>query len=193
MKKSPAETILSSAVELLSEFLPNKSYLYFPLLSSSLSWAIKRTKEWKENIFSWEVWPDPGIVEVKSEEFIYSFFKNNSALDKAYRDEIKRRDFSTLRQAFSRLYPVIGLEDPFLSAFFHQELKTGEFRKIVKEFDAKVSQAREDVETIQAKTRLLEGLKTFADEMVSIGSDLFSRKDVQKAVKELVKKNNQEK
>jgi len=193
MKKSQAETIIRNAIQLLSEFLPHKSYLYFPLLSSSLAWAIKRTEDWKEKIFSWKVWPDPGIIEAKPEEFIYSFFKNNPALNKAYGDEIKSRDLNTLRQAFSRLYPVMGLEDPFLSALFHQELKTGEFRKIVKEFDAKVIQAREDVETIKTKTRLLQGLKTFSVEMASIGSDLFSRAEVQKVMKDLIKKNKQEK
>ena len=93
-----------------------------------------------------------------------------------------------LREAFNRLYPILGLEDPFLFALFYEELKSREFRKIVEEFEEKVSRAEKDIEAFEGKSRLLEGLKTVAEEAASLSIDLMSEDKVQEAVANTIKK-----
>lgn len=188
MKKSAVEKIVENGVRFLSELFPQKTYLYFPLLSAFIVWAIRRNKEWKEKILSWKVWLVPGFVEAKPDEFILDFFKRNQALNKAYQDEINKAKIESLRMAFGRLYPILGLEDPFLSALFAQELESGDYRKIVEDFEERVSRAKKDIESMKGEERLLEGFNTLADEVLSLPLDLISQANIRKILADLVKK-----
>ena len=187
MKKSSLEKAIEGGVDLLSAFIPKKTYLYFPLLSATVVWALRQAEEWKKKIFSWKVFPAPAFIKVKSDEFILDFFKENQALYKAYEAEIKKRDLGALREAAGSLYRILGLEDPFLSSLFAQELEEGDFRRIVEEFDEKVSQALEDIEAVEDEPRLLKALGTFANEMASLCSDLISQDKILKMFADLLK------
>jgi hypothetical protein len=101
-------------------------------------------------------------------------------------------DMKALREVFNRLYPILGLEDPFLSALFYEELESRDFRKIVEEFEEKVSRAEKDIEAFEGKSRLLEGLKTVAEEAASLSIDLMSEDKVQEAVANTIKKRKNE-
>ena len=94
----------------------------------------------------------------------------------------------TLREAFARLYPILGLEDPFLSALFHENLESNDFRTIVRDFEKTVGQAKNDIEACGDPPGLIRGLKTFADEMLSLNFDLISQDEVQTVLAEIVKK-----
>jgi hypothetical protein len=188
MKKTSVEKIAEKGISFLSKILPLKSYLHFPLLSSALFWGIRRIVQWKKEILSWQVYLDPERIEVKPDEYVLNFFEKYPALNKIYETEIKSKDMEMLRKAFHGLYPILGLEDPFLSALFYEELKSRDFRKIVKEFEEKVSRAEKDIETFKGKSRLLEGLQTFAEEMASLGIELMSNDEVQEVVARTIKK-----
>ncbi|MDH4258639.1 MAG: hypothetical protein OEY25_00785 [Candidatus Aminicenantes bacterium] len=188
MPKSSLEKTVESGISFLSKIFPLQSYLYFPLLNASLFWAIKRTKEWKEKIFSWKVWLDPERVKLKPDDFILSFFSDNRALMRCFEPEIRKKDMASLRGSFARLYPILGLEDPFLSALFHEEMESGDYRKIVKEFDQKVIQAEKDISELKNQSKLIRGLKDFAGEMVSLSLELISQEKVQKVIAEIIKK-----
>jgi hypothetical protein len=150
---------------------------------------VRRAKDWKKEIFSWEVWLDPGRIVEKPEEYILNFFERNAALSKVFEDEIEKKDLETLREAYLKLSPLLELEDPFLCSLFHKELEEGSFRKISEEFESKVSCARKDIEAIDGKSNLFDGLKAVASEMVSLGLDVISRKEVQDVIARLIKKN----
>ena len=188
MTITPLEKIVENGISFLSKIIPLKSYLHFPLLSAAIFWGIRRAAEWKKEILSWQVYLDPERIGVKPDEFVLSFFKNHSFLNKTYKTEIMSNDMKALRVAFNRLYPILGLEDPFLSALFYEELESRDFRKIVKEFKEKVSRAEKDIEAFEGKSRLLESLKTFADEMASLSIDLMSEDKVQEIVANTIKK-----
>lgn len=192
METKPVEDLVEDAIRLLFEFIPQKTYLYFPLLSACVSWAIRRKKQWKKRIFSWEVWPDPGIVEVKPDTYILRFFSRDISLRKAYKDQIESRDFESLRKAFSVLYPILGLEDPFLTALFQKELERHEYRKVVAEFEPIVNRAKKDIKPLKGEPRLLKSLKAFADEMASLKADLLSQDKVRQVFAELLKKQIEE-
>lgn len=188
MPESPLEKTVESGISFLSKIFPLQSYLYFPLLNASLFWAIKRTKEWKEKIFSWEVWLDPGRVLIKSDDFILRFFQDHPALMSCFEPEVRKKDMASLRESFARLYPLLGLEDPFLSALFHEEMESGDYRKIVMEFDRKVRQAEKDISELKNQSQLIRGLKDFAGEMLSLNLELLSQEKVQKVIAEIIKK-----
>jgi hypothetical protein len=188
MKKTTLEKIVEKGISFLSKIFPLKAYLHFPLLSTAVFWGIRRATEWKKEILSWQVYLDPERIEVKPDAFVLNFFKHQSSLNRIYEIEIKNKDMKTLREAFNRLYPILGLKDPFLSALFYQELKSSDFKKIVKEFDEKVSRAREDIEAFEDKSRLFEGLKTFAEEVASLNIDFMSKDEVQEIVANTIKK-----
>ncbi len=188
MKKTPLEKIVEKGISFLSKIFPLKSYLHFPLLSAALIWGIRRATAWKKEILSWKVYLDSERIEMKPDEYVLSFFKNHSSLNKIYETEIMSSDMKALREAFNRLYPIIGLEDPFLSALFYEEFESRDFRKIVKEFKEKVSRAKEDIEAFEGKSRFIEGLETIAEEAASLSIDLMSGDKVQKVVANTIKK-----
>jgi hypothetical protein len=192
MQKTPVEKIVEKGISFLSKIFPLKSYLHFPLLSAALFWGIRRIAQWKKEILSWQVYLDPERIEVKPDEYVLNFFKSYPDLNKIYETEIKGKSMETLREAFHGLYPILGLEDPFLSALFYEELESRDFKKIVKEFEDKVSRAEKDIDTFEGKSRLLEGLQTFAEEMASLSIDLMSKEEVQEIVANTIKKRTKE-
>lgn len=192
MKKTPFEEIVETGISFLSKILPLKTYLYFPLLSAALILGIRRAKEWKKEILSWRVYLDPKRIKWKPNKYVLNFFRKHPALNRIYEAEIKNKESETLREAFNRLYPILGLRDPFLSALFYEELEASDFKKVVKNFEEKVSRAKNDIETFEDKSRLLEGLKAFAGETASLSIDLMSEDKVQKVVANLIKKHKKE-
>lgn len=182
MRQVPLQKIVEDGIRFLSEIFPLKTYLYFPLLNASAIWAAKRLDEWREQIFSWKVWLEPDTLLTKPDEFILNFFQNTPCLGKAFQAEIQSKDMKALRRAFVCLFPVVGLEDPFLTALFHQELESGDFRKIVEEFSARASQARHDIKAAEPDPRFFKGLKAFRDEVCSLGADLILQAEIQKMV-----------
>ena len=188
MKKSQLEKVVRSGVDFLSEFFPKESALYFPLLSATIVWALRRVRDWKEKVLSWKIWIDPGYIEAKPDEFVLEFFKNHPSLSQSFEQEIQKREMETLREAFSCLYPILGLEDPFLTALFAQELDCGDYRKIVRDFPQRVRQARENIEATEEE-HLLEGLKSIGEEAASLQLEILSQTKLRRLIAAIVKEN----
>jgi hypothetical protein len=188
VKIKEIEKIVAQGIDFLGGFLPLKSYLYFPLLSSALIWAVRRTAQWKERILSFEVWLDPDIVEVKPDAFVLNFFESYPKLRKTYSTEIQNKDMSILRPAFKSLYLIMGLEDPFLQALFKPELEKGEYQTIVRAFDERTARARGDIDAIEEKSQLIAGLKTLAEELYSLNLHFLSEAQVRKIISQQIKK-----
>jgi hypothetical protein len=187
MSKTTVESLIERVVSVLTEFFPRQKYLLFPFLSAALVWAVRRPEEWKERIFSWKVWPDPDYLPLKPDAFILEFFEQDADLSASFKKEIKNEDLEYLRDAFLRLYPLLGLEDPFLAALFREEIATKNFKMIVKEFDDRVKHAREDIAAVESRPRFIQALKTISVELAALGAELLSQTEVQKALEKLVK------
>jgi len=187
MEKKSVDSLVKRVVLVFAELFPQHTYLYFPLISAALVWAIRRPEEWKEEILSWEVWPDPEFVPTKPDAFILAFFESDPNLSLVYQDELKTKDLPTLREAFICLYPILGLEDPFLAALFREELEAKDFRVIVQGFDTRVNQARADIEALKSRPEFLEALKTLSNEFAALSAALLSQTDVQKSLEKMVK------
>jgi hypothetical protein len=187
MSKKTVETLIARVVSVLTEFFPKQAYLFFPLISAAVIWAVRRPEEWKERIFYWKVWPDPDYVPMKPDAFIVEFFERDDDLAASFEEEIKNKDLEGLRHVFLRLYPLLGLEDPFLAALFRKEIAAKNFKKIVDEFDERVERARADIKAVESRPRFVRALKTVSSELASLGAELLSQAEVQKALEKMVK------
>ena len=188
MNTAKLEKTLKNTLHVLFEIIPQRTNLYLPLISSAVIWAVRRTAEWKEKIFSWKVWADPDYIKGKPDEFILDFFQNNPELRRIYEKEIVFKEMSLLRNEFACLYPILGLQDPFLSALFLRELETGNFKKITKEFKGRIKDALKAIEGVKDKDRLIECLGFIAGEAASIGLDLLTQAKVLNVLDEAIKK-----
>jgi hypothetical protein len=188
MSKKDIESALARGVEILNEFLPLNSTLYFPILYSACIWAVRRVFDYRERIFSWQVWLDPDEVRTKPDEFILHFFTTHEALSRAYADEIASRDVKALRTAFPALYPVCGLEDAFLKALFKKELAAGDYRKIAAEFAIRAAKARDDIQPAAENAHFWAALENLGAELAALGIHLLKDEAVEKAVVKAIKK-----
>jgi len=167
MKPTSLEKQIENVASLLIKFFPKKTYLYFPLISAAINWAADQAKSWKKKIFSFQVWPDPGIIEEKPDKYVYSFFKGHPGLKEFYAEALEAGDYKKLR--------------------------TGDYETIVKEFNNRVIQAREDIKSLKRKPRLMNGLEDLAAAVVSLGAGMLSDKDIQEMIAEIVKEKMKEK
>jgi hypothetical protein len=188
MSKKDIESALARGVEILNEFLPVKTYLFFPVLYSACVWAVRRVFDYRERIFSWQVWLDPEAVRTKPDAFILHFFATHGALSRAYADEVSARDMKALRTAFPALYPVCGLEDAFLKALFKKELAAGDYRKIAAEFETRAATAKEDIKPAEESAHFWAALENLGAELAALGIHLLKDDEVQKAIISVVKK-----
>ena len=107
MKKTPLEKIVEKGISFLSKIFPLKSYLHFPLLSAALIWGIRKATAWKKEILSWKVYLDPERIEMKPDEYVLSFFKNHSSLNKIYETEIMSNDMKALKASLNAFMSLL--------------------------------------------------------------------------------------
>jgi hypothetical protein len=182
MDKKGVEKALAGAVRALSDILPLKSYLLFPVVYSVCVWAVRRVFDYRARILSWQAWLEPGAIGTKPDDFVLRFFRNHGGLAREYAEEFEARNMKALRKAFARLYPVVGIEDPFLQGLFGAELKAEDYRKIVAEFAARGARARADIAAASLDDRFWRDLEAAGMEMASLGIHLLADDAVRRVI-----------
>ena len=188
MDKKRAEHVLDTGVKVLAEYLPLKTYLYFPLLYSICVWAVRRIFDLKERVLAWQVWLEPGMVESKPDAFVLDFFERTDGVREAFADEIRAKDIAALRKAFSGLYPVCGLEDAFLLALFQEDLEAGDFRKIADEFGERAARAVQDIKPAGSGQEFWRGMQSLGMDMAKLGIHVMSDAQVRKLIRDRIRK-----
>ena len=188
MDKKRAEHVLDNGVKVLAEFLPLKTYLYFPVLYSICVWAVRRIFDLKERVLAWQVWLEPGMVESKPDAFILNFFERTEGVREAFADEVRAKDMATLRKAFAGLYPVCGLEDAFLLALFQEDLEAGDFKKIADEFGERAARAIEDIKPAGSGQEFWRGMQSVGMDMARLGIHVMSDAQVRKLILDRIRK-----
>jgi hypothetical protein len=192
MNLEEIEKALARGVEILASFLPTKSPLVFPILSSACVWAVRRVFNYRDHLMTWQVWLDLDMIRTKPDDFVLYFFQNHESLKKVYEDEIRAKDIQALRKDFPALYPVCGLEDAFLKAVFREALAAGNFRKIAADFQDVVSRAKEDIKAAEQNRDFWKFLETFGIEIAALGIHLLSDEAIQDLILEAVRKRAEE-
>jgi len=169
VEEKKLQDFLKQSAEILQDFFPADTLALIPLLYSTLIWAVKRKENLEEEVSGLRLWLEPEIVDNKPDEFILDFFEKQQALQEAFKAEIKSRDMKSLRPAFRALYPVVGLEEPFLQSLFSEELAREDFRLIADQFDWKLKQALEEIKAAEKKPELWKALKKIGESFMSLG------------------------
>ncbi|MFW6139763.1 MAG: hypothetical protein ACOC5S_00225 [Acidobacteriota bacterium] len=193
MKTVSIEDQIENAIEILSEFVPQKTGFYFPVISSALVWLVNRHQDWEKSIFSWQIWPDPEFLRNKPDEFVLDFFCQKDSLKQYFRKEIEAKDMDFLRNAFHYLYPIFGLKDPFLNALFKDEIQSKNFKDIIIKFDEKVNDAKQSLSFLRGNKEFTQKLGTVIKEIGALCAGVLSQKEIQQIVADIVKEKIQKK
>jgi len=169
VEEKKLQAFLKQSAEILQDFFPADALALIPLLYSTLIWAVKRKGNLEAEVSGLRLWLEPEVVDNKPDEFILDFFEKRQALQEAFKAEIKSRDMKSLRPAFRALYPVVGLEEPFLQSLFSEELAREDFRLIADQFDWKLKQALEEIKAAEKKPELWKALKKIGESFMSLG------------------------
>ncbi|MGC8745124.1 MAG: hypothetical protein ACP5SQ_00665 [Candidatus Saccharicenans sp.] len=183
MEENKLVVFLQQSVKILQYFLPLDSLSFFPILYASLIWAFDRQFNFQAKVLELEVWLEPDILKSKSNEFILAFFNSNERLKAAYAKELAENNMMSLRLDFEVLYPVIGLQDPFLEKLFSRELEQGNYRGLVNDFDFRLNQALSEIMVAGSQPQFWNELGKIGQEFLSLGWDLLNKADVRAEIK----------
>lgn len=186
MEEKQLQAFLKQSAEVLQDFFPVNTSALIPLLYSTLIWAVKRKANLEAEVSGLRLWLEPEVVDNKPDEFILDFFEKRPDLQKAFETEIKNRDMKSLRPAFRALYPVVGLEEPFLQGLFSEELARGDFRLIADQFDRKVQQALDEIKAAEKQPELWTALKKIGKSFMSLGWAWLSDDELRAWLKSLL-------
>jgi hypothetical protein len=173
-------------IKLLDELIPEKPYLYLPLISAVFFWGIKQCRDWKDRIFAQKIWPVPGFIREKPDEFILDFFYRHPELAAEFKPELSAEETKNLREYFNKLYPVVGLEDPFLCSLFKEELAANDYRGLITEYENRIQSAKKDIKALERNPDLFRTLENFYRYAGSLGSDVLTQSAVQKNLIQII-------
>ncbi len=176
---------LRQAKKILSDFFPAEATALLPVLFASFIWAVNGRAEVRRKILDLKVWLEPGMIENKPDDFILNFYKSRPELLVAYEEEVKRHDLKALRSAFKRLYPVIGLEDPFLQALFAAELENRDYRRLTAEFSSRLEKAISEIRSAGNQPGFWKELERLCGGFLELGWALLSEDEVRRKLKQL--------
>ncbi len=177
---------VNRVIKLLDDLIPEKTYLYMPIISAVFFWGIQRAQNWREQIFAQEIHPAPEWIREKPDEFILDFFLCRPDLTREFKPELQAGDLSTLRRYFTKLYPLIGLEDPFLIALFTKELAEKDYREILSVYESRTESALADIRALKGKPLLLQALESLYQHAASLSLTVFSETEAQKSLVEII-------
>jgi hypothetical protein len=185
------ETFLEQAAAVAQDFFPAGSPVLIPILYSSIVWAVKRKGDLETEVSGLKLWLEPEIVNNKPDEFILDFFKGDQALAETFNLELKNGEIKSLRQAFRALYPVKGLEEPFLQSLFSEELTKGDYRQIVAQFDRRLRLALDEIKAAGDRPEWWPALKKIGENFLSLGWALTAEPELRARLKASLEKNKQ--
>lgn len=185
------ETFLEQAAAVVQDFFPAGSPVLIPILYSSIVWAVKRKGDLETEVSGLKLWLEPEIVNNKPDEFILDFFKGDQALAETFNLELKNGEIKSLRQAFRVLYPVKGLEEPFLQSLFSEELTKGDYRQIVAQFDRRLRLALDEIKAAGDRPEWWPALKKIGENFLSLGWALTAEPELRARLKASLEKNKQ--
>ena len=185
--------IVKGGIDILSEFFPGMSQIYFPLLYGFIVWVTKRPLEWKIKILEWKIWLDPGWFKEKPDAYILNFFRSHPELATEFKKELKAKNTDALRTFFHSLYPIFDLEDPFLIALFNKELDTGDYRKISKVFPRRILQAKRKIDSLKNQKGLFKRLESLAREAGGLSLEFLQMTETRRAIQLIIRQNIKDK
>ncbi|MGB9837159.1 MAG: hypothetical protein ACPLRX_10515 [Candidatus Saccharicenans sp.] len=178
MDEKKLQSFFRQATDLLKEFLPPGATVVAPFLYTLAVWGLKKQTSYREQITGLQVWLLPEAPVNKPDEFILNFFKSEEKLKQAYRDEIAAGNLTKLRQDFAILYPLLGLQDPFLEGLFWPEIESGKFKEIVAGYRPKVEKAWQEIKAAKDSSGFWSAVGKISTGFLELGWQELSEPEV---------------
>lgn len=150
-----------------------KAFPYLPVIYSSLLYFLNKGSAYRKAVRAIPVGPRSRPVRNKSKQFIEAFLTAHAPFAAQNGDERERR------RVFVRLYPVVGLRDPFLAALFRDELDRGDTETIADEYDDRVRSALEQIPPARGEPRFWEAMDSFVETASGLVTDLARERQIQ--------------
>lgn len=183
MDEKKIQTFFKQAADILKDFLPGGAAVSGPLLYAVAVWALGKQISCREKIAGLKVWLLPEILVNKPDDFIINFFKTDERLRQAYREELSSQDLKTLRREFTILYPVLGLQEPFLEALFLPEIESADFRKITADFGPRVEKALKEIKIAESRPEFWRALEKIFCGLAELGWQALTESEVREYLK----------
>ncbi len=187
MDEKKTRTFFKQAADILRDFLPGSAAVLGPLLYSVAVWAVEKKNSCRERIEELRVWLLPEILVNKPDDFVLNFFQTDERLMQAYADELSAANLKKLRQDFAILYPILGLQDPFLEALFWPEIESADFRKITAEYRPRVERALKEIKTAEGQPEFWTALEEISRGLLELGWQVLSEAEVRKWLRHWLK------
>jgi len=187
MDEKKIQAFFQQTAGILQDFLPPGASVVGPLVYALAVWGLKQQASYREKISGLKVWLWPEILVNKPDDFILNFFISDEALKQAYQEEIASRDLKTLRQHFAVLYPLLGLQDPFLEALFWPEIDSGNFKKIVADYQPRVEKAFKEIKAAEDRSDFWPALGRIFSGLVELGWQTLTESEVRSWLKQWLK------
>ncbi len=166
-------SLVDELLAVIGKIVDVKAFPFLPVIYSSLFYFVEKGAAYRKAVLERPVGPATRRVTSKPQAFVDDFLKGNAAF------ALSEQDPSRRRWIFARLYPMIGLRDPFVSALFRVELDSGDLRKIVDDYDSRVAAAMAAIPFPRNEPRFWEALDSFVQTASGLTIDLARESKVQ--------------
>lgn len=176
------QKVLDEVLDALALVVNVRSFPFFPVLYASLFHFVRKGAAYRKAVRELPAGPRSRIVTNKSQRFIDDFLRRNAAQFASEPDPKSRK------RAFVRLYPLLGLRDPFLSTLFRDELAAGDHERIVAELDERVRAAVDAIPAPASSPTFWKAMDAFVQTSAGLAIELVRERDVQELILDRVKR-----
>ncbi len=173
--------LVDEVLGVLGKIVNLKAFPFLPVIYSSLFYFVKRGEVYRNAVRAIPAGPRSRVVANKSKRFVDDFLAQQAPSNLEVSDERARR------RAFSRLYPVLGLRDPFLLALFRDEIDAGDLQTVVDEFDTRVREAIAEIPAPRSDPAFWRALDAFVRASAGLAINLAREREIQDLIIKRVK------
>jgi hypothetical protein len=166
----------------LVDELSLKAFPFVPVIYSALFYFVEKGAAYRKAVLEMPTLPGPEPVANKPDEFINDFLAVHAPF------ALAEPNLPARRLIFSRLYPILGLQDPFLTTLFREELDGGDLQTIVQSFDLRVSAAISSIPLPSSNPEFWKALDSFVETAAGLALNLVRGREVQDLILERVRR-----
>ncbi|MEW6363975.1 MAG: hypothetical protein AB1714_04985 [Acidobacteriota bacterium] len=167
------QALVDEVLGVLGKIVNLKAFPFLPVIYSSIFYFVKRGEAYRNAVRAIPVGPRSRIVINKSKRFVDDFLAQHAPSVLAGSDARGRR------RAFSSLYPVLGLRDPFLLALFRDEVDSGDLQIVVDSFDTRVHEALAEIPAPRSDPAFWRALDAFVRASAGLALNLAREREIQ--------------
>ena len=150
-----------------------QAFPYLAIIYSSLFYFIKKGSAYRQAVRAMPAGPRSRRVSNKPMKFVDDFLQREAPF------ALKEPNPRLRRKIFARLYPVLGLRDPFLVSLFRDRLDHHDLQTLVDEFDTRLRAALDQIPAPRSSPNFWASLDSFVESAAGLTIDLAREREIQ--------------